>query len=184
MADHGDMMGDHWMLNKGPFHFDGLLRIPSIWAWPERFAVGVKTEALASQLDFAPTILDLAGVEIPEGFVPRRAEAPEQMGAWPGRSLRPLLEGESASIRDAVLVENDEDYLGLRLRTLVTERYQLTIYGGQDYGELFDLREDPGQLRNLWDSLEHQGVRAALHRRLLHEVVESDSAVPRRVGHA
>ncbi|MDH4179262.1 MAG: sulfatase-like hydrolase/transferase [Armatimonadota bacterium] len=184
MADHGDMMGDHWMLNKGPFHFDGLLRVPFIWAWPERFAAGVKTEALASQLDFAPTLLDLAGVPVPEGFVPRRAEAPEQMGAWPGHSLRPLLEGESVSIRDAVLVENDEDYLGLRLRTLVTERYQLTIYGGQDYGELFDLEQDPGQLRNLWDSLEHQGVKADLHRRLLHEVVESDSALPRRVGHA
>jgi hypothetical protein len=88
------------------------------------------------------------------------------------------------AVRDAVLIENDEDYLGLRLRTLVTERYQLTMYGGQDYGELFDLEQDPGQLRNLWDSPEHQRIKAELHRRLLHELIESDSALPRRVSHA
>jgi hypothetical protein len=51
MSDHGDMMGDHWMLNKGPFHFDGLLRIPLVWSWPKRFGAGVNTQALASQLD-------------------------------------------------------------------------------------------------------------------------------------
>jgi arylsulfatase A-like enzyme len=32
MADHGDMMGDHWLINKGPFHFEGLLRVPFIWS--------------------------------------------------------------------------------------------------------------------------------------------------------
>jgi arylsulfatase A-like enzyme len=183
MSDHGDMMGDHWMLNKGPFHFDGLLRVPSIWAGP-RIASGLRTSALSSQLDFAPTILDLAGVATPEGPVPRRREAPEQMPAWPGKSLRPVLEGTAPSVREAVLVENDEDYLGLRLRTLVTDRWQLTVYGGQDYGELFDLREDPGQLHNLWSSPQHRDVKADLHRRLLHEVVETDSALPRRLGHA
>jgi arylsulfatase A-like enzyme len=183
MSDHGDMMGDHWMLNKGPFHFDGLLRVPFLWAG-SGIASGRRTSTLASQLDFAPTVLDLAGMDIPEGIVPRRTEAPEQMPAWPGRSLRPVLEGAAPSVREAVLVENDEDYLGLRLRTLVTDRWQLTVYGGQEYGELFDLREDPGQLHNLWTSPQHQDVKAELHRRLLHEVVETDSALPRRLGHA
>ena len=31
------MLGDHWLLNKGPFHFDGILRVPLIWSWPGRF---------------------------------------------------------------------------------------------------------------------------------------------------
>jgi arylsulfatase A-like enzyme len=184
MSDHGDMMGDHWMLNKGPFQFDGICRIPLIWAWPERFAAGVITAALASQLDFAPTILDLAGVPIPEGSVPRRPEAPHMPAAWPGQSLRPVLEGKTADVRDAVVIENDEDYLGLRLRTLVTQDYQLTVYGGQEYGELFDLKEDPGQLHNLWDSTKHREVKRDLQRRLLHELIETDSALPRRLCHA
>jgi hypothetical protein len=37
LSDHGDMMGDHGLLNKGPFHFEGLLRVPMIWRWPGRF---------------------------------------------------------------------------------------------------------------------------------------------------
>jgi len=184
MSDHGDMMGDHWMLNKGPFHFDGLLRIPFVWSLPSRFPAGVRTGALASQVDFAPTVLELAGVPIPEGVAPREPEATEAMAAWPGRSLGPVLEGRRARVREAVVVEDDEDYLGLRLRTLVTETHQLTVYGGQEYGELFDLREDPKQLHNLWGSAAHRGVREELKARLLHELVETDSALPRRLCHA
>ncbi len=184
MSDHGDMMGDHWMLNKGPFHFDGLLRIPLVWSCPKRFPKGVRTRAVASQLDFAPTILDLAGVPIPEGPVPRTPEAPDMMAPWPGRSLLPVLEGREGSVRDAVIVEDDEDYLGLRLRTLITERYQLTVYGGQEYGELFDLQEDPRQLHNGWSSPSHRSIREELKARLLHELIETDSALPRRLCHA
>jgi arylsulfatase A-like enzyme len=184
MSDHGDMMGDHWMLNKGPFHFDGLLRVPFIWSWPGRFAGGTRTRALASQVDFAPTILSLAGLPIPEGTVPPEPEAPDMPPPWPGRSLAPVLEGRAPGVRDHVVIENDEDYLGLRLRTLVTEAHQLTIYAGQPYGELFDRREDPNQLHNLWDSPAHQSLRRELEARLLHALVETDAALPRRLCHA
>ena len=144
LADHGEMLGDHWLLNKGPFHFDGILRVPLIWSWPGRFPAGVQSDALVSLLDVAPTILDLAGVPIPEGTVPPVPEAPAMLPPWPGQVLTPLLEGRATSVQSAVVVENDEDYLGLRLRTVVTDRYQLTVYPGQPYGELFDMQEDPG----------------------------------------
>ncbi len=184
MSDHGDMMGDHWMLNKGPFHFDGLLRIPFVWSCPGRFGKGLRTSALATQLDFAPTVLALAGVPIPEGATPSQPEAPDMSPPWPGRSLVPVLQGNAAPVRDSVVVENDEDYLGLRLRTLVTEEHRLTVYAGQPYGELFDRREDPGQLHNLWDSAAHRSVRRDLEVRLLHALIETDAAVPRRLSHA
>ena len=86
LADHGEMLGDHWLLNKGPFHFDGILRVPLIWSWPGRFPAGVQSDALVSLLDVAPTILDLAGVPIPEGTVPPVPEAPAMLPPWPGRS--------------------------------------------------------------------------------------------------
>ena len=184
MSDHGDMMGDHWLINKGPFHFDGLLKTPFLWSWPGRFQPGVETDALASHLDFAPTILDLAGVPIPEGPVPAVPEAPDMPPPWPGLSLAPILKGEEESLHGAVVVENDEDYLGLRLRTLITERYQLTVYSGEDYGELFDLEEDPEQVHNLWSSAAHRSVREGLHHWLLHELLLTDSALPRRLCHA
>jgi arylsulfatase A-like enzyme len=185
MSDHGDMMGDHWLINKGPFHFDGLLKVPFIWSWPGQFGSGATTDALASHLDFAPTVLDLAGVPIPEGPVPLKGEAAQMPPPWPGLSLVPILRGgEQPASRDAIVIENDEDYLGLRLRTLVTERYQLTVYSGQDYGELFDLQEDPDQVHNLWSSPRHRSVRDSLHQWLLHELLLTESALPRRLCHA
>ncbi len=184
LSDHGDMMGDHWLLNKGPFHFEGLLKLPFIWHWPKRFARGSKAEGLASYLDFAPTILDLAGLPIPEGQVPGEVEAKRQLPPWSGKSLVPILTGESQAVREAALVENDEDYLGLKLRTLVTERYKLTYYAGEDFGELFDLQEDPGEVHNLWHDPAYSSLRADLLQRLLEEIVATDSVLPRRMCHA
>ena len=188
MADHGDMLGDHWLINKGPFHFDGLLRVPYIWRWPGRFPAGRRVSSLASLLDFAPTILDLAGVPIPEGETPLVAETDRMPLPWPGRSMRAVLDGTATRTRDAALVENDEDYLGLRLRTLVTETHQLTMYVGDDgeqpYGELFDLRADPGELRNLWSDPTSRQVKLELKARLLAEIVATDSVLPRRLCHA
>jgi arylsulfatase len=191
-SDHGDLLGDHWLLNKGPFHFDGLLRVPSIWRFPGRFPAGVVRDALASHLDFVPTVLGLAGIGCPDGGplwpAPLAAESPDQLAALPGRSLLPLLNGASERVQDAVVIESDEDYLGLRLRTLVTEAHQLTIYVGEHveepYGELFDLHADPGQLHNLWARSEYTALKRELQARLLMELVRTDNRLPRRLTHA
>ena len=103
---------------------------------------------------------------------------------WPGRSLRPLLGGRQASVRDVALIENDEDYLGLRLRSLVTERYKFTTYAGQPFGELFDLAQDPGELHNLWHDPDRRSLRHDLHVSLIDELVLTDSTLPRRLSHA
>jgi len=163
--------------------------VPMIWSLPRQPAAGRTSDALFSLLDFAPTVLDLAGVPVPEGEVPAAPECPEALPPWPGVSARPVLTGEAdriqdAVVRESVIVENDEDYLGLRLRTLVTERYHLTSYPGQPYGELFDLPADPRQLRNLWDSPEHQGLRRDLLVQLMERLVLTDSRLPRRLTHA
>ena len=185
MSDHGDMMGDHGLLNKGPFHFEGLLRVPMIWSCPGRFTPR-STPELASILDIAPTILDLAGVPQPEG--PASSEAPQQPPAWPGRSLVPMLTGASAAVQDSVVVENDEDYLGLRLRTLITRTHKLTTYtaprGPAPFGELFDLVRDPHEVQNLWSDPAHTGLRRELIERLHYRLTETDSALPRRLSHA
>ena len=68
-----------------------------------------------------------------------------------GRSLASLYTVEVTGAEGTALVEDDQDDLGLGLRTLITERYRLTNYAGQAYGGLFDLQEDPDQLHNFWD---------------------------------
>lgn len=184
MSDHGDMLGDHWLLNKGPFHFEGLLRVPFMWRWPGHFREHTTVDTPVSLLDFAPTVLDLCGVPVPEGAVPPEPEAPQMLAPWPGRSLAPQLMQAEAAGRDAVLIENDEDYLGLRLRTIVTDRYKLTVYAGQPFGELFDLQDDPGELWNRYHDPEYRAVREELRARLLDELVLTDSRLPRRQSHA
>jgi arylsulfatase A-like enzyme len=184
LADHGNMMGDHHLMNMPPTHLDGTTRVPSIWSLPGACVEGRVSSALASHLDFAPTILDLAGLPIPEGPVPPAAEAPRQLPPWPGRSMAPLLRGEGESIQDSVIIENDEDYLGMRMRTLVTEEYHLTTYAGEEYGELYDLRDDPEQLHNLWDDLGHRELRLELCAALQDRLTETDNVLPRRLCHA
>jgi len=185
MSDHGRCLGDHWMDNMPPAHFDEVLRVPSIWRCPGRFPAGRMSEGLVSHLDFAPTILSLAGVPIPEGPVPPTIECAQQRQPWPGQDLTSLLAGEVEAVQDSVIAELDEDYLGLQLRTLISADHWLTIYGGdREHGELFDLREDPQQLHNRFHDPGYAAVRTELIQELMYRLVETDSVLPRRLCHA
>jgi arylsulfatase len=183
MADHGQMLGDHWMFSMPFTAMDGITRVPSIWRVPGQRG-GRVCEGLASHLDFAPTVLELAGATVREPDAPPEIEAERQPPLLPGRSLVPLLSGEAASVQDAVHVEFDEDYLGLRLRALVTDDWQITTYAGQDYGELYDLRNDPDQLVNRWDDPALRPMRLELQSRLLDRLTLTEPVRPRRQCHA
>ncbi|MGD8241158.1 MAG: hypothetical protein PVH68_21570, partial [Armatimonadota bacterium] len=65
-----------------------------------------------------------------------------------------------------------------------TERYKITAYPGEPYGELFDLAADPDELANLWDSPHHEGLKRDLLCQLMERIVLTDSALPRRLCHA
>ena len=78
----------------------------------------------------------------------------------------------------------DEDYLGFKMRTLVTQRYRLTVYSGKTYGELFDLQEDPCEEHNLWNDPAKKELRDKLHMQLLHKLIETDISLPRQQSRA
>ena len=181
-ADHGEALGDHGMWGKGPYHYDSVVRVPFLVRWPGRFPSDNTYTGVTSLLDFAPTVLDIAGLPVPEGLVPGTAEAPGAPPAWPGRSLVPVLTGRDPSTDGTALVEDDQDYLGFRMRTLATQRYRLTAYSGQTYGELFDLKEDPNEFRNLWDEPDARGVRDELRLALLDKIMETEYPLPRQMS--
>jgi arylsulfatase A-like enzyme len=162
-TDHGELLGDHQMLFKGPLHYDGLLRVPLVVRGP-RVAAGVTVRAPVGLVDLAPTVLDLAGVG---------AARPLD-----GRSLRPFLEGGEEP-RPWVLTENDHEMgFTLHLRTITTPRHVLTRYEADPaVGELYDRAIDPGEFENRWDDAAYASVRSEL----LAELERSVNPRPRRL---
>ncbi len=156
VADHGDYLGDHGLYGKG-LPYDSALRTPLIFRGPG-VAAAQDINSVESTLDIAPTLLDYAGVPEPEGMQ--------------GCSLKQLLSGAAPPRPNTALVENDDDFAALRMRTLITPRWRLTYYHGQDWGELIDRERDPFEMRNLWND----PARAEVKQRLLVELLDEVAA--------
>jgi arylsulfatase A-like enzyme len=134
-TDHGDWLGDHGLILKGPMHYDGLLRVGCIVSGPG-VPKGKIVPHPVSTLDFAATFHDYAGV------------APSR--ALHSRSLRPLIEGEAS--RDFAYNEWDLNAsrcgVELQLRTVRTRTHKLTLEVVSGAGELYDLAGDPAEMDN------------------------------------
>ncbi|MDA0336347.1 MAG: sulfatase-like hydrolase/transferase [bacterium] len=153
MSDHGEMLGDHGLIQKGCRFYEGLVRVPLILSWPGHFAPGLRSDALVELLDVMPTLMELAGEPVSS-----RVQ---------GRSLLPMLKGtvDAAHHRDAVRCEyydalDEPD--GSFATMYRDQRYKLTVYHGHDLGELYDLQVDPVEFDNLWDDVDHQELKMQL----------------------
>jgi arylsulfatase A-like enzyme len=161
-ADHGDFMGDHQLLLKGPIHYRGLIQAPFVWRDPKD-PRGRRSDALCGTLDLAPTILARAGAAPFNGIQ--------------GRDLAPLLAGAAAALHDDMLIEEEGQrpqvgFAGrVRMRSLVTERHRLSLYDGAEWGELYDLEADPDEMTNLWDDGASAALRADLVLRLARKML-------------
>ncbi len=133
MSDHGEMNGDHGLYWKGAYFYDARVRVPLIISCPKRIRSGVVSDALVELVDLAPTILDIAGLEIPHYMQ--------------GKSLYPLLKGETKTHKDSVYSEFYSCLGGCHEDLFATMyfdgRYKLVVFHGKEYGELYDTREDP-----------------------------------------
>ena len=168
-SDHGDYMGDHGMILKGGPHYQSLIRVPLLVADPRR-TQPARVDALTSTLDFAPTILAMAGLPL--------------FADIQGRDITPLLDG-GGERRESLLIEEDSYEVGLfglegqyRARTLQTGRHRLTVYHGQTWGELYDLREDPHETVNLWDDPGSVALKQSLLWELSQQMMNACSRSP------
>ena len=133
-----------------------------------------RTDALVSNADVAPTILDLWNAEHFRGIQ--------------GHSLRRILDGRLKTARTAVLIEEDQPIsidglpAPLRIRTVVTARGRLTRFA-DGIVELYDHENDPTELTNLADEADGASLRAHLTEQLLDEVVAVADA-GRRIVHS
>jgi arylsulfatase A-like enzyme len=146
-TDHGHFLGQHGLTAKGPFHYEDMLRVPMVVRWPGRVEAGAVREAIQNLIDLPETFLAAAGLEVPGTMT-----GLNQLPTWTG--------GEP--VRTGSITENRHSLQNVHLRTYVNRRYKITVYRSMDDGELFDLEEDPGEIRNLWDQPACQQLKADL----------------------
>lgn len=169
-TDHGHFLGQHGLVAKGAFHYEDMLRLPFLLRWPGHVPAGASSPAIQSLVDLAPSFLDAAGLPIP-GIMQGRS----QLGVW---------RGEQAQARSWAIVENRHQPSALHLRSYVEERYKITIYRGQSYGELFDLQDDPQELHNRWDDPAYAQIKSELMQRFLNAELEREPTRYARIAHA
>lgn len=163
-TDHGDYMGDHGLMLKLLLHYQGIIRVPFIWHDPTRPVDAQVDSGLASSIDISATILARAGIQPYNGLQ--------------GRDLF------STAPPEAIIVEEDSQrsMTGFerpqRVRTLITDRYRMSLRQGEDWGELYDLQTDPGEVENLFEDANAAATKIKLTDTMLRRMIELQDRAP------
>ena len=179
-SDHGYNMGHNGIWHKGNGHwivkpppaalpniprgqrpnmYDHSIRVPTAVRWPGVIKPGTKITHTVSNLDWFPTILAMAGVEIPRGTVIR------------GRNILPVLKGEKIAWSNEFYAEYSTHHqTKTHTRMLRTSKWKLIRdFRNRDRDELYDLENDPAESENLIESKNpiHRRIRVLLNQRIL-----------------
>jgi len=154
-SDQGYTLGEHGMTEKH-YAYEQVMRVPMLVRYPRRIKPGSHPKEMVLTLDIAPTLLDLCGQQIPSEMV--------------GQSWRRLFEADRHPVkewRDDFLFEFASANPKLPAQLAVrTDRYKLITYQHFPDRELYDLQEDPREMRNVADRLEYAPVLADMRNRL------------------
>jgi arylsulfatase A-like enzyme len=143
-SDHGELLGDHSLLRKGPMAYRQLLNIPLLMSGPG-LPEGARCDSLTSHLDIKSTILDYLGIEY---------------GPGDGVPLMPLLRGDRKRIHEYLLAEYyPRTVLNQYNLSYITNDWRLTVYPlaeDKGWGELFDRKKDPNEHINLYHNKKYK----------------------------
>ena len=154
-SDQGFFLGDHGLFDKR-FMYEESIRMPFLVRWPAGIKPGTRRDALALNIDFAPTFLQAAGLPVPADMQ--------------GRSLLSVLRSRTpADWRTSMYYRyyhdpgdhNTRAHYGVRTRT-----HKLIYFWKKDQWELFDLRKDPHELHNLYGEPGQEALTATLKEEL------------------
>ncbi len=168
-SDHGDYLGDYNLLLKGALPLRSINQVPFIWSDPDDRTTQL-TQSLGSTIDIAPTIIERAGLNPYWGI-----QGESQVKAFSNGEI----------VRDSVMVEFQDS--GPRMgfaypamvRSFISKEWRLSMYKDQDWGELYNLEEDPFESYNLWDDAKYAHVRASLVEALIQSMMEAVDQSPR-----
>ena len=167
LSDHGELLGDYSLYGKTAYHYDSCIRVPLLCRWDEHWPAGQRANAITELTDLTPTLLEAAGMKVD--------------ALMDGRSFVGVLTSPGTAARDSAFIESygglPEDPSPTPLtwaRTIRSDRWRATFYPRSDYGELYDLQNDPHELRNLWREARCREVVNDHRRRLLERVVAAE----------
>ena len=169
-ANRSTTLGNHGFFHKGFPSYEDVWNVPFVAKPSGNGPVGVRTDALLNTVDIAPTVLVAAGLSVPE--------------LMQGVDQSALLRGETATVRSRTMLENQSVHKGFFQKMLVTDTHKLVVYMDEPWRELFDLKADPNQYVNLWDSPEHQPLKAELIMDLMSEIMACEAKGQPRVSYA
>lgn len=164
-ADHGELLGDHGLLYKGPWMYEGLVRVPMILAGPG-VPCSLRTQALFENVDILPTVMELAEIGIPYGVQ--------------GISQMPVLRGETPGVRKSAITIYDAHDRGIVTVSICTGDFKLVVFRGEAYGELYDLRNDPCELENRYEDTGYQKERAMMMELLCQHLLDNYDPLPEK----
>jgi arylsulfatase A-like enzyme len=153
MGDNGYFLGERQLAGKW-LMYDRSIRVPLI-IYDPRVNEHRDIDDMALNIDVTATIVDLAGIDVPVGYH--------------GKSLVPIVAGDVETLsRDAVLIEHLWEFPDIPPSEGVrTDAWKYLRYiGDPSIEELYDLREDPGEMNNLANDADHQETMAELRARL------------------
>ncbi len=146
-SDQGFYMGQNGWFDKR-WMYDISMRSPLIARWPGHIKAGTQNNTMVQNIDYAPTFLDIAGVQVPLSMQ--------------GLSLKKILENPAAQLPRKSLYYHFYEFKGahtvLQHYGVRTDRYKLLYFYTVDEWQLFDLQKDPAELNNLANSQNHQSV--------------------------
>ncbi|MEZ5041865.1 MAG: sulfatase-like hydrolase/transferase [Saprospiraceae bacterium] len=170
-SDHGYWYGEHCLDKERRLAYEEGIRIPLLMRYPEVIRPGTKTDEMVLSIDLAPTLLEMAGV------------TPDK--SLQGMSLMPIIKNNFTAWRNAFLIEYYTDTVMKRIvnmgyKAVRSERYKYIHYLDlKDMDELYDLQEDPYELKNI---INEPGKEALLSdmKQLLNELLvkTGDAAIP------
>ena len=156
-SDHGDMAGEHNIPFKGPFMYDGVVRVPLVIVPPHDLGIApAEHDVLTNNIDLVPTMMDMAGLEADPSL--------------PGRSLLPAIRGQGMDDPEYIVAEWIQKQNWLTPIRMIRTRQWKYVHYLNNGEELYDLVKDPHETTNLAGTADCKDVRDRMHALLLDHV--------------